>query len=85
MPAEDFDDPQLTDPKNFHRRSCTPLPQQFRYLTDCFDRGSIYAACQSAFANHDVHGKNLHCFYFGFKGALHEDILWQRTTKRRIR
>ena len=63
---------------------CTPLPQEFKHLTDSFDRGSIYAACQSAFAANDVHVKNLHCFYFGFKGAVHEDILWQRTTQKRI-
>ena len=83
-PAEDLDDPELTNTKSLSKRMCTPVNQQYKYLTDSFDRGSIYAACQSAFTANDVHGRNIHCFYFGCKGPVHEETLWQSTSKNKL-
>ena len=81
LPAEDLDDPILMQPENQLLRSRTPLPQKYRYLTDSFDQGSIYAACQYAFAR-NIPVKNVHCFYFGFKGATRNIRGWQLSNRK---
>ena len=80
LPAEDLDNPILRKPEN-QLRILTPLQQKYLYLTDSFDRGSIYAACQYAFAR-NIPVKNVHCFYFGFKGATGNIGGWQLSNRK---
>ena len=84
MPAEDIDDLEPSKPESNFLRGLIPLPQEYRHLTDSFDRGSIYAACQSAFANKNSLVGNIHCFYFGFKGPVHEAVVWKMSNKEKL-
>ena len=83
MPAEDLDDPVLTKPENQSIRYLTPFPEKYKHLTDSFDKGSIYAACQSAFTR-KIHGENVHCFYFGFKGPAEDIKIWQSPIRKKL-
>ena len=82
LPAEDLDNPVLIKPENGSVRQLTPFSQEYKHLTDSFDRGSVYAACQSAFARH-ISVKNVHCFYFGFKGASGDVSGWQISNRKK--
>ena len=78
FPAEDLNNPVLIKPENQQLRKLTPFPEKYKHLADSFDRGSIYAACQSTFSK-NIQVKNVHCFYFGFKGAITNIKTWQKS------
>ena len=79
MPCEDLDNPDFSGPNAQSKRSLTPLPDKFNHLREGFDRGSIYAACRSAFMNTKNSVKNIHCFYFGSTHYARDFELWKGT------
>ena len=79
MPAEDIDYKNLSGQNGLSKRIETPLSDEYNYLREAFDRGSIHAACRSVFANAKYDVGNLHCFYFGFTRSAKDVTLWKQT------